>query len=70
MNYETGTVVIVAKRAAFTDRTGVDLADITYIKHTGVEQPDDLQSVRVWDSSSSSLLKVLLEKVLEPTISN
>lgn len=70
INYETGTVVIVAKRAAFTDRTGVDLADITYIKHTGVEQPDDMQSIRVWDSSSSSLLKVLLEKVLEPTISN
>ena len=70
INYETGTVVIVAKRAAFTDRTGVDLTDITYIKHTGVELPDDMQSVRVWDSSSSSLLKVLLEKVLEPTISN
>ncbi len=70
LNYETGTVVIVAKRAAFTDMTGVDLADITYIKHTGVEQPDDMQSVRAWDSSSSSLLKVLLEKVLEPTISN
>jgi len=49
--------------------TGSDLADITYIKHTGVEQPDDMQSVRVWDSSSSSLLKVLLEKVLEPTTS-
>ena len=70
INYDNGTVVIVAKRAAFTDVTGADLADITYIKFTGVEQPDDLQSVRVWDSSSSSLLKVLLEKVLEPTISN
>ncbi|MCH2583324.1 MAG: hypothetical protein MK138_01010 [Planctomycetes bacterium] len=61
--------MIIAKRAAFTALTGADLADITYIKHTGVEQPDDMQSVRVWDSSSSSLLKVLLEKVLEPTTS-
>ena len=74
INYETGTVVIVAKRAAFTNLTGVDLADITYIKYTGVERPDDMQSddmqsVRVWDSSSSSLLKVLLEIVLEPTTS-
>ena len=69
INYETGTVVIIAKRAAFTSLTGADLTDITYIKHTGVEQPDDMQSVRVWDSSSSSLLKVLLEKVLEPTTS-
>jgi len=69
INYETGTVVIVAKRAAFTNLTGVDLADITYIKYTGVEEPDDMQSVRAWDSSSSSLLKVLLEKVLEPTTS-
>lgn len=70
INYDNGTVVIVAKRAAFTDVTGADLADITYIKFTGVEQPDNMQSVRVWDSSSSSLLKVLLEKTLEPTISN
>jgi len=28
-----------------------------------------MESIRVWDSSSSSLLKVLLEKVLEPTTS-
>ncbi|MEC9348294.1 MAG: hypothetical protein VX387_01135 [Planctomycetota bacterium] len=74
INYATGTVVVVAKRAAFTNLTGVDLADITYIKYTGVERPDDMQSddmqsVRVWDSSSSSLLKVLLEIVLEPTTS-
>ncbi len=65
VNYATGTVVIVAKRASFTDVTGGDLADITYIKHIGVEfgveQPDEMQSIRVWDSSTSSLLKVLLE---------
>ena len=61
VNYDTGTVVIVAKRASFTDVTGGDLADITYMKYIGVEQPDDMQSIRVWDSSTSSLLKVLLE---------
>ncbi|MEC9352081.1 MAG: hypothetical protein VYD81_02095 [Planctomycetota bacterium] len=69
INYDTGSVVIVAKRPAFTAMTGGDLTDITYIKHTGVE-PGDLQSVRVWDSSTSSLLKVLLKTKLEPTNRN
>ena len=69
INYETGSVVIVAKRLAFTAMTGGDLTDITYIKHTGVE-PGGLQSVRVWDSSTSSLLKLLLMTKLEPTSRN
>ena len=69
INYDTGSVVIVAKRPAFTAMTGGDLTDITYIKHTGVE-PGDLQSVRVWDSSTSSLLKILLKTKLEPTNRN
>ena len=69
INYETGSVVIVAKRPAFTAMTGGDLTDITYIKHTGVE-PGGLQSVRVWDSSTSSLLKLLLKTKLEPTSRN
>ncbi|MEE3181841.1 MAG: hypothetical protein VX288_08030, partial [Planctomycetota bacterium] len=69
INYDTGSVVIVAKRPAFTAMTGGDLTDITYIKHTGVE-PGDLQSVRVWDSSTSSLLKILLKTKLEPTDRN
>ena len=69
INYDTGSVVIVAKRPAFTAMTGGDLTDITYIKHTGVE-PGDLQSVRVWDSSTSSLIKVLLKTKLEPTNRN
>jgi len=69
INYDTGVVMIVAKRAEFTNRTGADLADISYIKFAGIEG-DDLQSVRVWDSSSSSLLKVLLQKTLAPVISN
>ena len=68
VNYDAGTVVIIAKRASFTDVTGGDLADITYIKYTGVEQPDEMQSIRVWDSSTSSLLKVLLQTRREPTI--
>lgn len=68
VNYDAGTVVIIAKRASFTDVTGGDLADITYIKYTGVEQPDEMQSIRVWDSSTSSLLKVLLKTKQEPTI--
>ena len=68
VNYDTGTVVIIAKRTSFTDVTGGDLADITYIKYTGVEQPDDMQSIRVWDSSTSSLLKVLLQTKQEPDI--
>ena len=69
INYDTGSVVIVAKRPAFTAMTGGDLTDITYIKHTGVE-PGDLQSVRAWDSSTSSLLKILLKTKLEPTDRN
>lgn len=69
INYATGAVVIVAKRPAFTAMTGGDLTDITYIKHAGVE-PGDLQSVRVWDSSTSSLLKILLMTKSEPTSRN
>ncbi|MFP6737708.1 MAG: hypothetical protein VCD34_03090 [Planctomycetota bacterium] len=69
INYATGTVVIIAKRAAFTAMTGGDLTDITYIKHAGVE-PGDLQSVRVWDSSTSSLLKVLLMEKSQPASRN
>jgi len=69
INYATGTVVIVAKREAFTAMTGGDLTDITYIKHAGVE-PGDLQSIRVWDSSTSSLLKVLLMEKSQPTSRN
>ena len=68
VNYDTGTVVIVAKRASFTDVTGGDLADITYMKYIGVEQPDEMLSIRVWDSSTSSLLKVLLQTKQEPDI--
>ena len=69
ITYTTGTVVIVAKREAFTAMTGGDLTDITYIKHAGVE-PGDLQSIRVWDSSTSSLLKVLLMEKSQPTSTN
>ena len=62
LNYATGRVVLVARGADLAAVTGGETVDLISIRNAAAGG-DDFQTVRAWDSVSSSLIELDLESI-------
>ena len=67
INYDTGEVVVVAKRVDFQKATGRDLADLTYVESLTPPGAGG-EDIRAWDSLSNSLLELSLGHTTLPVV--
>ena len=67
--YSNGVVVIVARRDQFSLATGQALVDLRYMEGFG-SSPLGGQSIRAWDTESTSLLEVLVNFTILPDVAN
>ena len=62
-NYLTGRVIVIARSEELRAATGSAELDLTAVLNAGTEE-EGVQSIRVWDNASSSLLEMDLESIL------
>ena len=62
LNYATGRVVLVARGADLAAVTGGETVDLISIRNAA-DGGDDFQTVRAWDSASSSLIELDIESI-------
>lgn len=67
INYDSGVVVVVAKREDFQPATLRELADLTYLEAL-VAETSDAEDVRAWDAAANALLEIGLRHTTLPVI--